>query len=902
MSIRSAVPSRSSTTPARPLAAPPARRVAPVAVLLALVLLVTATTPALAQGLGAPTVTGQHLRGEAPDYATEVFGDAWDYTEASDVQTDDGPVINTSAIAVGGGELAVTFDGTGHFHAIWPGFPGGLRLGRDGPANPVDTSRYDRLSFRIHSSVHTTGSAIWQTCPDIIDGCEGRAHFVLHEDGWQTVSLDLRDGEGQPWGGSTVQGLRLTIGGSAPQTYRLDWMRLHGGDDTASVSFTSLGEVDLFWDADADRSNNTPDNPGWGWLGSGGLGGRADFDVAAHPPGEYRFYTANGSSASAYSSPLTIEGAPRVEILDPDITGGEDFATAVLGDPWDFSNPEDIAAMDNIAGATFADGWFHGANDTAGTNPRDPFIVLSGLGDLQADRYHRFTVTMTYEGPFDLSWDPGGGTHGRISWRQDGHHLWQQTAEVVNYTDIDTYTVVLGTTPPSAVMEHDLGQPGWGTGATTHELRWDINEDIAAKRWAIDEIRLAADDEAFGSFDITWVDHRHQPGTTISLFADTDARGFDGQPIATGVATADGVNRLTWDTTDLPAGEYWVHAEATSPGGVATSRTYATGPVQVRASATFDGSEPAGLRLAGADRVATSLELARAGFPGTAHTAIIARAGDFPDALAAAPLAAAIGAPLLLNGRDRLSPAVRAELERLQVERVILLGGTAAQAQAVEDELRSFVGIVDRANGVDRFHTAAIIAERAVEEWGIRGQSVGAPLVALGSRFEDALAAASLAGHARRPLLLSHHDALPERTAAALDRIGAQAATVVGGRGIIVPALFDALRARVGQVDELAGADHVETAALAAQEAARHGARADVVVVASADAFPDALAAGPSAIAQGGVLLLTPRDQVGQATRDYLAGTTVSTLRIAGGPAAVSEAVGAQLADAAGIR
>lgn len=871
---------------------------------LALSGLATTVTTAFAQGLGAPTVTGQLVRGEAPDYATELFGDAWDYANREDVQTDPGPVINAE-ISLSGDQLHVAMDSTGHFHPIWPGWPGGLRLGRDGPVNPVDSTRYDHLSFRIHSSVWTTGQVIWQTCPDIIDGCEGQAAFTLHDTGWQTITVDLRDGSGEPWSGE-LQALRLTIGLANPATFDVDWMRLHGSADPAAVSYTNagFGTAELRWDADSDPGNNTPDNPGWGVLGTtDGLTGRAEFDVAAYPPGTYRFHTVSGGTTSAYSSPLTIEGAPRVRILNPDITGGEDFATAVLGDPWDFSNPEDIADYNNIANASFADGKFHGNNDLAGDNPRDPFIVLSGLGDLDADRYHRFTVTATYEGPFDLSWDPGGGTHGRISWRQDGHHLWQQTQAVVNYTDIDTYTVVLGSDPRTAVMEPDLGpQPGWGTGATTHELRWDINEDNGPKRWAIDEIRLAADDESHGQFDIEWVDDAHQPGTTVSFYADSDEQGFDGQLIASGVTGADGVNRYTWDTSGLAEGTYWVHAEATSPNGVATQRTYATGPVRVHAPTDRDGGEPDGLRLAGADRILTGIELSQAGFPGVVHTAIVATAGQFPDALAAAPLAAAIDAPLLLNSADRLAPAVRTELERLQVERVILLGGTAAQSQAVEDELRSFVGIVDRAAGVDRFHTASIVAERAVEEWRIRGVEAGPPLVALGSRFEDALSAASLAGHGRRPLLLASHDRLPDWTARSLDRLGATAATVVGGRGIIEAGLMDALRQRVGNVDELAGNDHVETAAMVAEQAVAHGARRDIVVVASGDAFPDALAAGPSAIAQGGVLLLTPRDRAGDQTAAFLSAGSTSRLWIAGGPAAVSEPTGAALADAAGLR
>ena len=72
-------------------------------------------------------------------------------------------------------------------------------------------------------------------------------------------------------------------------------------------------------------------------------------------------------------------------------------------------------------------------------------------------------------------------------------------------------------------------------------------------------------------------------------------------------------------------------------------------------------------------------------------------------------------------------------------------------------------------------------------------------------------------------------------------------------------------------------------------------------LVASGDAFPDALAAGPAAIARGGVLLLTPRDTVGAPTETFLRDTDISRLRIAGGTAAVSEGVGAQLANAAGV-
>ena len=256
---------------------------------------------------------------------------------------------------------------------------------------------------------------------------------------------------------------------------------------------------------------------------------------------------------------------------------------------------------------------------------------------------------------------------------------------------------------------------------------------------------------------------------------------------------------------------------------------------------------------------------------------------------------------MLLNHDAALHPGVSAELQRLGVRRVIILGGTAAQSAEVEAALRGVVPLVERAAGLDRFATAREVAERAVAEWSARGEDVGEPLVALGSVFTDALAAASLAGHEHRPLLLTSHDVVPPPTEAALQQLGARSATVIGGAGRITTAVVDRLQQIAGRVDRLAGSDHYETAALVADAAVAAGASRGVVVVASGDAFPDALAAGAAAVARDGVLLLTPRDRAASATRDFLGRGPVSYLRIAGGPAAVSSAAAAALADAAGM-
>lgn len=92
-------------------------------------------------------------------------------------------------------------------------------------------------------------------------------------------------------------------------------------------------------------------------------------------------------------------------------------------------------------------------------------------------------------------------------------------------------------------------------------------------------------------------------------------------------------------------------------------------------------------RRAGADRFETAALLAEEAFPGGAEVALLATGEDFPDALAAAPLSAFHDGPILLTDRDRVPPSTSAALEELGVSEVILLGGTAAISDGVEDLL-----------------------------------------------------------------------------------------------------------------------------------------------------------------------------------------------------------------------
>ena len=60
-------------------------------------------------------------------------------------------------------------------------------------------------------------------------------------------------------------------------------------------------------------------------------------------------------------------------------------------------------------------------------------------------------------------------------------------------------------------------------------------------------------------------------------------------------------------------------------------------------------------RIAGADRIGTSVAVSQLTFPigGTASAVVLARSDDFPDALTGGPLAAHLHAPVLLTTPTR---------------------------------------------------------------------------------------------------------------------------------------------------------------------------------------------------------------------------------------------------------
>lgn len=315
---------------------------------------------------------------------------------------------------------------------------------------------------------------------------------------------------------------------------------------------------------------------------------------------------------------------------------------------------------------------------------------------------------------------------------------------------------------------------------------------------------------------------------------------------------------------------------------------------------------PGGLtRIAGAGRVDSAAAAAMDGWGDSgADTAVLATAWDYADALAATALAAGRDAPVLLTPGDALASRAAATLDTLGVDTVVVMGGEAAIAPAVTDELADRGYDVVRIEGSTRFDTAADAARASAVDAPLvglpddlsdelAGAAVEEVALALGTDWPDALAAGALGASGDRvPTLLTLRDELHPAARAALADLDPETVHLIGGTGVLSQAVADDLAAEGYAVNRFAGRTRFATSALVARDALARDDR-DTAVLASGQAFPDALAAGAYSARSGGVLALVARDRLDLAppVRDLLAEGVFSTGTILGGPAAVSDDV-----------
>ncbi len=191
-------------------------------------------------------------------------------------------------------------------------------------------------------------------------------------------------------------------------------------------------------------------------------------------------------------------------------------------------------------------------------------------------------------------------------------------------------------------------------------------------------------------------------------------------------------------------------------------------------------------RLAGLTRYETATAISQHAFAGDVSTIFVVTGADFPEAVVAGPAAAQFDGPVLLTRSTSLPTAVRAEIQRLTPDVIVLVASDQAVNGSVEAELAKYAPVT-RITGADRYVTSALVSAYAF------GSDLDAAFVATGSDYPDALTGGLAAALAGGPVLLVTADSIPTAVGTELDRLDPFDIVILGGTGVVSEAVEEAL-------------------------------------------------------------------------------------------------------------
>lgn len=261
-------------------------------------------------------------------------------------------------------------------------------------------------------------------------------------------------------------------------------------------------------------------------------------------------------------------------------------------------------------------------------------------------------------------------------------------------------------------------------------------------------------------------------------------------------------------------------------------------------------AQAATARLDGADRFETSV-LASQRLPAD-DTVFLASGVAFPDALAAAPVAAAEGAHLLLVRPERIPEVVAQRLRELAPREIVIVGSASTLSATVATQAQALAPKVTRIGGTDRIDTSM----RLLDRMRANGTPITDVWVTSGTKFPDALAAGAIAAREGHALILTvgANDSFRQRLAS---RLGGVQRFHIPGSTSSVSADVQTLLQNTGRVvDRFPGADRYETAVLINQRFTPTGSGGQLVL-ASGLSFPDGLVGATYAGIRGDSLYLT---------------------------------------------
>ena len=275
-------------------------------------------------------------------------------------------------------------------------------------------------------------------------------------------------------------------------------------------------------------------------------------------------------------------------------------------------------------------------------------------------------------------------------------------------------------------------------------------------------------------------------------------------------------------------------------------------------------------RILGTDRYETCVNISKKAYK-SSEVAILASGQKIQDALASGGVAAKLKAPLLLTQKDRLPSVVLDELKRLNVKKIILVGGQESISSSLENQLDNIYK-VERVSGRDRYETSIKLAE-------VINKDTKQENIIVNGNTVDALTAGAVAAKLNRSIILTNGVNLPEGANRVVNPASPNNIIIGGISSINIEGL---------KGERIAGSDRYETSKKIAEK--YYAGKTNKALLANGVNSIDALSAINLVVSENAPVLLTAYDSLDNDVSKFLENNT-NKVYVLGGYQSISDDV-----------
>lgn len=273
-------------------------------------------------------------------------------------------------------------------------------------------------------------------------------------------------------------------------------------------------------------------------------------------------------------------------------------------------------------------------------------------------------------------------------------------------------------------------------------------------------------------------------------------------------------------------------------------------------------------RLGGKDRYETNLLICDRLFK-TSETVIIASGEKYLDELTGGTYAARLRVPLLLTEKDSVSEKLKAQLKKLQVKNIILVGGKDSVTKEVSDKLSKEYKL-ERVSGKDRYETSLELAQKYAKKGNEKVVLVN------GNISSDSIAAGAIASKIGGKLILTDGSTLTEDQLKIVDPKSKDNIIVGGEKSMNIKDL---------EGTRVAGNDRYDTSI---EIAKKYYSNTDKAIISSGQNFVDSLSSTVLSLKEQRPILLAKENSIGSGLQSYLK-SNIDDALVIGGTSTISD-------------